>query len=539
MDETKNYESQPIPSRDELNVMRSVSEEGDGKAKEKAPWEIKFAEVLLESQSASGSSKSPLPQDIQVRPDEKRDLFYEMRQIARRDPSCLGNPSKIFYEQARMMEHFTDDYPGHAPFSFYFPYYQLMGYGQLRTYFTWRTRVRAGDIQSTSVSYAFVYVYELLACIGAKDPRESMQKLLHFWHAYRKLDKTIDKYVIQWIKDFYVYYPMQASFTEFAAQEHLQKYYPKVFAFISGKEDSFDVYADLSKYDIRKSIFYTDETKPLIEDCFYFLLSYFRKLCKERNKIFEDFVFYPIHKESDWKPFAGALFYPYLEQKDRVVQLSQREVYTCTKNRWTYRSVLLKDEGKCLVGYIMKEMESALRTALRFRYKLRSSPDMCSPKTLKRLQNTGISLPEKITEGVRAFLALRNRTEVHVDTVAVNRIRREALETQDKLIVPEEEEETAVMEEPINCTPAPMAEENLWHQLVSILTEPETAALRAALKGEDVKVVARGSGIMLEVLLDGVNSKAMDIIGDTILEINDTVDVYEEYKEKLMEVVEV
>ena len=34
------------------------------------------------------------------------------------------------------------------------------------------------------------------------------------------------------------------------------------------------------------------------------------------------------------------------------------------------------------------------------------------------------------------------------------------------------------------------------------------------------------------------SSKAMDIIGDTILETDDTAIVYEEYKEKLMEVVD-
>ncbi len=538
MDERRNYEPQPIPSREELKAINSETKEQTPMSEEKSPWEIKFAEILLEDRGMSGVKAFPSCQKIQAAPDKKRTLFYEMRQIARRDLSYLGNPSKVFYEQARMMEQFTDDYPGAAPFSFYFPYYQLMGYGQLRTYFTWRTRVRVGDIQGTSVSYAFVYIYELLACIGSTSPEESMQKLLDFWRVYRKIDKTIDKYVLQWIKDFYVYYPMEQTFAAFAAQQNLKKYYPKVFAYTSEKEDSLDVYADLSKYDIRKSIFYTDETKSLIHDCFYFLLSYLRKLCREKKKIFEDFIFYSMHKDSDWKPFAGALFYPYLEQEDRAVELSPRETYICTKNRWTYRSVLLKDEGKCLVGYIIKEMEAALRTALHFRYKLRSSPDMCSPKILKRLQSVGISLPEKITEGVRAFLALRNRTEVRVDTAAVSRIRREALETQDKLIVPEEEEEIAAVETPVIIAPAPLVEENPWRQLVSGLTEPETAALQAVLKGKCVKDVARDSKIMLEVLLDGINGKAMDIIGDTILEIDDTVIVYDEHKEKLMEVVE-
>ena len=230
----------PIPSREELKAINSETKEQTPMSEEKSPWEIKFAEILLEDRGMSGVKAFPSCQKIQAAPDKKRTLFYEMRQIARRDLSYLGNPSKVFYEQARMMEQFTDDYPGAAPFSFYFPYYQLMGYGQLRTYFTWRTRVRVGDIQGTSVSYAFVYIYELLACIGSTSPEESMQKLLDFWRVYRKIDKTIDKYVLQWIKDFYVYYPMEQTFAAFAAQQNLKKYYPKVFAYTSEKEDSLD-----------------------------------------------------------------------------------------------------------------------------------------------------------------------------------------------------------------------------------------------------------------------------------------------------------
>ena len=46
MDEPKRYQSQPIPSRDELDRMRNAPEERAGKGEEKAPWEIKFAEIL-------------------------------------------------------------------------------------------------------------------------------------------------------------------------------------------------------------------------------------------------------------------------------------------------------------------------------------------------------------------------------------------------------------------------------------------------------------------------------------------------------------
>jgi hypothetical protein len=44
----------------------------------------------------------------------------------------------VFIRQARFMADFEDDYQKLAPFSMFYPYYQMMSYEQLRTYFTWR-----------------------------------------------------------------------------------------------------------------------------------------------------------------------------------------------------------------------------------------------------------------------------------------------------------------------------------------------------------------------------------------------------------------
>ena len=531
------YGPQPIPSREELEKVRSDSARPKGACAKKLPWERNFVKILLGSAAAGDTAVVPPAQNIQAAPDEKRALFYKMRQIARQDVSCIGNPSKVFYMQARLMEHFTDDYSEQVSFSFYYPYYQLMSYGQLRTYFTWRTQVRRGNIQATSVSYAFVYIYELLACIGADSPQDSLDKLVTFWRAYRKLDKTIDKYVLQWMKDFHIYYSLRQPFAKFAAREGLQEYYPRVFAYGCGRENSFALYSSFSKYDIRKSIFYTEETREIIADCFYFLLTRLRKMCRDKKKVFEDFVFYPVRGETDWKPFAGALFYPCLEQEDRVVELSQREAYTCTQGRWTYHSVILTDGGRGLIGYIMKEMESLLRERLHFRYKINPSLDMCDPKILKRLRMVDILLPNAVLEGVDAFFALRNRKVVRVDAASVRRIREESLETQDKLIVPEKAETVKEIPASVSFAPAPEDTGNAWQTFFSSLTETEMAALTAALNGQNVKAIADGQGMMLEVLLDGINEKAMDAIGDAVLEMDDTVVVYEEYREKLMELV--
>ncbi len=534
MDTVKNYQPEPIPARKTIDSTRTQITKPAEKAENQSHCEVQFAEITMEVGGAGDGAAISSPQRIRPAFDEKRSLFYEMRKIAHRDMSYIGNPSKVFYCQARMMEDFADDFESQIPFSCYYPYYQLMGYGQLRTYFTWRTKVRAGDIQATSLSYVFVYIYELLACIGEPDPQSCLQRLGNFWKIYRRFDQTIDKYLIQWIRDFHIYYPVKQSFAEFAEEQDLKKFYPRVFIYSSNREDSFELYADLSKYDIRKSIFFTEETKGIIGDCFYFLLSRMRKLCRQREKSFEDFIFYPVHKETEWKPFTGALFYPYLNQEDRTVTLSEREVYTCSGNKWTYHAGILTDAGRELIGYIIKEMEAVLRKKLHFRYKIHASTERCDPVVLQEMESLGIVFPQMISRSVEEFFTLRNRKPVHVDREAINRIRTEASETQEKLIIPEDEVILDHPAEKVEMKPSVTSHDDVWSAFASVLTDTEMAALRVILLEEDIKKFADAHGIMLEVLLDGINEKAMDAVGDTLIEIDETVTLYEEYKEKLM-----
>ena len=50
-----------------------------------------------------------------------------------------------------------------------------------------------------------------------------------------------------------------------------------------------------------------------------------------------------------------------------------------------------------------------------------------------------------------------------------------------------------------------------------------------------IKALADENGIMLEVLADNINEKASGHIGDNILETGETMTVYDEYKEKISE----
>jgi len=73
-----------------------------------------------------------------------------------------------------------------------------------------------------------------------------------------------------------------------------------------------------------------------------------------------------------------------------------------------------------------------------------------------------------------------------------------------------------------------------WKALKEALTDIERQALSIAFnEGAGVKVFADENGIMLEVLADSINEKAADFIGDSILEIDDEMILYDEYRENI------
>lgn len=492
--------------------------------------------------------------------DEIRDIFDQMRDIARESRSAQLHSSRfydrrvqqenarIFYQQALFMEDFEDKYGQSVPCSAYYPNYQMMGYGQLRTYFTWRTHVRDGDIAETSLSYAFIYIYELLNNIGTDSPQDGLKRLMSFWEAFRIYHKALDRYMSGWLKDYYIYYELPGSFAEFVSENDLCAYYPN----LSDPGDDFQLLCSLSKYDIRKSAFYTPERSLLIEDCFRFVFAGLEQTLAEKQIRLRELLFYPSGNMSVWLPFKGALFYPHGQQRDRQIVLSEKEIYRCSQNTWTFSAVITADSGKRLIGYIAKQTEAVLRKLTNYKYKLSADPGMLSPATADMLQAAGISLEAVITDAVTAFYREITKTVVRVDPAALDKIRREALDTQEKLIVPEEEAAIALtIVSPSAVSSADVSPKaalspdvsvdaaalpDPWAALRRALSGAEAGALSAVLRGEtDFREYADRQGIMPEVLADDINEKAMDFIGDSLLD--NEFEPYEDYIEQIKEMV--
>ena len=511
--------------------------------------------------------------------DEIRECFASMRDIARNNRVMVfGNSrfynknvqrenSRIFYKQGMFMKDFEDDYRETVPYTEYYPYYQMMGYRQLRTYFTWRTKVRKGRVEETSLSYAYLYIYELLNNIGVEEPQEGLDRLLALWREFRVFQPSVDKYMPRWLKDYYIYYDLPQTFSEFVAEHDLSEHYPDLADF----GDRFELLCSISKYDIRNSGFYGEDRETLIRGCFDFTLDKLTKIFAEQGMDFESVVFLPVKSMAIWMPFQEALFYPRRIQRDRQVTISAKEVYACTGNQWTYRTALTTEAGRQLLGYVLKQMEAVLRRAVNYKYKITAGMGALSPATVKLLEDAGISLGQCITDAVKEFYREATKTVVSVDHDRLAKIRREALQTQEKLLVPEDEgaflEAVRTVEmmttKPINADlqqglnvdiedsvqqqneflPVLMHGDNEhreidpWNQLKSALTEVQLQALALIIHGRvNVKQFADDHGIMLEILADGINEKAVDMVGDSLLD--DEFTIYDDYLEQVKEMLE-
>ncbi len=587
----KKYEAFKLPKRSE-------QKEFSGKSSSAPQWQQLSLEFGQEEYYEIEYDSSPFPgvgkfvlKSQKIEPpirDEVRERFNRMRDIARNyrenlyssnkfyDKRVQWENARVLYKQGVFMQDFEDTYEGEAGYSSYFPNYQMMGYEQLRTYFTWRTRVRQGVVEQTSLSYAYLYIYELLMNIGVADPLEGLEQLMFFWQEYRELDAALDTHVPGWIKDYHIYYELPHSFREFVEGVGLQDFYPEL-----AEEDRFELFYRVSKYDIRKSAFVTEEKEQLIRNCFDLVMARLSEITAENGVSLEDTIFQPMKHMAAWQPFKDSLFFPWNSQPDRTVMISQREIYVCSQNSWAFSSVITTERGKRLLGYIFKQMEAVLRRLTGYKHKLRADVDAVTHEVVQMLLNKEDSLERLVTDTVTEVYREATKTVVKVDARMLQRIREEAYLTQEKLTVPEEdvwsaagvknpgtgnakenggmgpgkqehaEIRTVPEQQKLSATGTvtkPGAENipeeksvavaaGPWEDLKQSLTEIERQALALIRSGSGgLKVFADEHGIMQEVLVDGINEKAMDTVGDAILD--EEFVLYEDYMEEVRKLVE-
>lgn len=434
------------------------------------------------------------------------------RLISSRDELFMPS-AQIFCKQGKFMEDFCDSFDRPVSCTRHFPTYRDLTLPQLRTYFSWRTDVRNGEIKEISLSYAFLYIYELLNLIGVNNAEEGFLKLKDFCERYCQLDMRIKPYTDLWLTDFAAYYGIPRHLTE---NLYGLKNDSALMTLMSYKnETSESVLAALdcfSSYRLRNSVFFKKcpaETADTVYRLFSSLAEYYEN--KEGGNIFIRLFAKPVKEK--YFIFRSAVFFEKRPHPDCIYEINPIFKYTCKNGEWNItRFFPIKDKaGK--IGALLKATDYYLRQ----RYGHKSS--------LKKPELSALfeeMIKKAVTEQYRESLE-RKKPVISIDISKLQGIRDTAEVTRDKLIVEEETEEPNAPETPIEQP-----------QDSGILKSPLKEIMLALLKGENAENVARKKGIMLSVAVEKINETLYDDFGDTVIDFGgDTPIIIEDYENEL------
>ena len=455
----------------------------------------------------------------------------KMPSLLRTARSLENNPSNpwqsresIFLKQAKLLVNYEDDYEFHDPVVRYYPTYQTLTDQELRGYFSWRTKLRKGDVQKTSLSFAFLYIYELINQIGVSDSMDGYQKLVSFRDAYGTLDKGILFHMERWITDYVVYYALDANLLAGSKQVLFDRSIT-VLDLIREQEDAKIMYAikQLSPKWLSRSKFYAANQS----DCDTVIVRVLRRVSdhyatRTKKTMVEQFFGSLFSYQAS--VFETAVFSDPLKKRTFEYAVDERCVYRCQNGLWTVTKhpSSLRPNGK--LEDILKTIDAVMREEYAYKHQVKYETET---KWLIKI----------IHEETQALLAQKKAAEAKkltIDYSQLSRIRQEAAITQEKLTVDQEDEtvcdvktvipEPKTKEEPQPVQPAADCP----------LSEQEHRLLRCLLYGESISWI-QSEGYMLSVLVDGINEKLYDTFMDSVLD--DTPELIEDYIEDLKEMV--
>ena len=429
----------------------------------------------------------------------------------------------IFLKQAKLLANYEDDYQFSGNVVRYYPTYQALTDQELRGYFSWRTKLHKGDVQKTSLSFAFLYIYELINQIGVETPLDGYQKLKDFRDAYGQLDNSILSYLTKWITDYVVYYGLDANLLGDSPQVIFDRSLT-VLDLIQEQEEVKVMYAlkQLAPKWLSRSKFYAQYQT----DCDTIIVRVLRKVSdhytKHTKRTMVEQFFGKLIQYQVWL-FDTAVFSNPLKTRNYEFAVDERCVYRCQNGLWTVtkHAGSLRPCGK--LEDLLKTIDAVMREEYAYKHPVKYETET---KWLIKL----------IREEAQALLHEKKAAEakkITIDYSQLAKIRQEAAITQGKLTVEEDLEETEDVA-PVQ-DPAPVPKPVLESPDADCpLSAPEYRLLQCLLYGRSTAWVQQ-EGFMLSVLTDSINDKLYDAFMDSVLD--DTPAPIEDYIDDLKEMV--
>lgn len=516
------------------------------------------------------------------------DQYRKMREISRWQDDPKGgagrwlSEAELFYRQGLLMADFEDDCPYNGTFKSYFPTYNAMSDRQLRGYFTWRAQVRRGNIEETSTSFAFLYLYELICGIGIDNPRDGYDKIKAFWDAYRAFEPGIDRFARVWLQDYAVFHELDPKLLRDSKTVAFDN------ALIELRRAARDLVPAPAPSDLPPKRRKTSEpTLPLPPDeaheerlmaaidalSTYNLnnsrldRSHHRDLRHVACAVYVRMArYYDTHRKTDivaslfgeetampYTMFASAVFFAPERHEDCEYRLDPIHIYRCQNGFWECMRIHGSRQKSSKLGEIMRACDQRLRLALDPGHPLKEEK---VPKYLAKI----------IDDEIVAWLswdAAHQPVKIDIDLSQLGHIRSAAAQTREALLIDEEREDSAPVEveatlieqpntesapdmtaepgemtiqqdepdEPTVSTeefdvvapllvsaPAPVTPAPI--EAANKLAPAADAFLRALLEQNAAQATSAvaHSGQSEDMLVDTINEALFDLVGDTVIE---------------------
>ena len=475
--------------------------------------------------------------------DEIGPRYREMLAIAERGWSEGRSDEAVFYEQARFMADFEEDRPETAGFVSFYPTYADMSLRQLRAYFYWRTQLRKGRPAAAPVAFAFIHVYELLHGVGAPTPAACHEALQAFAGVWRRFDQTLERYLPFWLDDFVAFWGLPEALLgrRLVPESHRVLNLMLSPDWCGAHEDELvRRLEDFAGAAALKSTF--RQSHELL--CRRTAALTWRRLLQisprgELESWFGRWL------ELRGRPFERAVFWDGLRAPDHVTQMSAEKRAVVRDGRLRFESFFFERGRRPAVAALMKAAEDAARRLEGVRGRRPSdAPDAvlaaaADAEALIRRERRAAANPA-----------------ASIDLSRLAGIRADALETQAKLTVPEEDEGPndaglpvgggsvfeAVPDKPAPASvPAAPCTKGIPEDDSSaepsrdeaLLTQAEKSFLRGLLEGE-CRPELLEAGLSPDMIVDRINEKLFDAVGDAVLELlSDGIGIVEDYEDEV------
>ena len=430
---------------------------------------------------------------------------------------------KNFYVQGKFMENYEDNVPWKGEIStYYWSTYHNLSLAQLRGYFTWRTELRKGNYRKHCETFVSMYLYELLNGIGTKSVEDSLHKMEEFEKGYIDAgfsDRYLRGRLHRWMLELAVLNGLAPDIArKYADSDMLEKdaaveilHYPEKFS-------EQEVFNALCVFGGKK----TAESK-LIQECGTEAIALFAAVWRlasvqyqeDGKKLFQ--LCFGRRRAQDWRPLEYTLYYDNSKKRESVAyELNSSRSYLFKEGAWyvvTYQSYYFN--RKIIVDFL-HETDRRLRLYLKIRH------------PLKERKEAAWAVPyiEAVIEADRKAKLEAARPKVSIDFSGLDKIRKDALETQDNLLT---EEETMGLPE----TASKPSEVSVPFD--GLLDGMQVQLLQMLLRGEPVQELITAQHGMPSVIADAINEALFDFIGDTVVECDGkTITLVEDYRDNII-----